>query len=135
MMVNQILGHLTSLNDHGPSKQPRHTCTSDEFQTCQPIISRDINIPSARHPGTSKDNLTLQGDLMSDSRSPNSQLNTLSQPRTALDSLPPEDSSLPRMTQTLLVPSASSLKPPSGSMMSSTLSPSTSSSSASSLTH
>ena len=126
-MVNQILGHFASLNVHGPSKQHRHTGTSNEFQTCQPISSRNIDTPCAKHPGTSKDNLTLQGDIKSDGRLPNSQCDALSQPGTFLDSLSPKYLSWHGMTPSSLTSSVSSLKPCSGSLTSSALGPSTSS--------
>ena len=110
------ISHLTSLNDNEPSKEPRNTGTSNKYQTYQPIRSRDTNTPPVRHPGTSKDNLTLQSDIMSDSRLPNSLHDVMSQPGRTHDSSLPKTSSQPQMTPTLLTFSTSSPEPPPASL-------------------
>ena len=99
VIVNQHLSHLTSLNDHRPS---RHTGTSNEFHTCQNINNTDNTTPSTRPTGINKKAIgkhsTSSLDTTADKTEHDSQCDALSHPRTASDPLMLKASSQPGMT-------------------------------------
>ena len=121
VMVDQLLGHLTSFNDHRPSK---HTGTINKFHTFQHISNVNNAMPRARPTGIGKDTSSKHRCITGDKTEHDSQCDASSHPRTASDPLTPEASSQLGMTTSLLEPITFTHETPASSLMSSALSPS-----------
>ena len=130
VMADQLLGHLTSFNDHRPFRQ---TGTSSEFHTCPHISNGGDETHSARPTGTNENAIskhsTSSPDTAADKTKHDSQYNAIFCTQTALNPLMSEASS--QLGITPLSPESITYTPgtPTSSPTSSTSSPSDSSSS------